>query len=144
LKDVSKQRSGRVDLYKATERAGNDAQVAGLYAQGGDYATASIYQSYALTTLQRMLQSLLLEGRKPKASFLVKKGYGYDVSGEVQEGAGTNADQKAQWDTGGPGADGDKTPKPKGNVCVDTDAELEFPELAEKKHNRVQWPARID
>ncbi len=143
LKDVSAQRSGRADLYKATERAGHDAQVAGLYARGGDFATASMYQSYALTKLCNMLQSLILEGSKRKASFLVKKGYGYDVSGEVQEGGGTNSDQKNLWDTAQP-ADGHTTPKPKGNISVDTDAELEFPELAAKKHHRVNFPPRID
>src|SRR5271166_5146856 len=145
LTDVSRSRTNRADLYKATERAGHDAQVAELYAKGGDFSTASLYQSYALIKLCNMLQALILEGSnygdKRKASFLVKKGYGYDVSGEVQEGVGSNGDQKNLWDTA-QSQDGHKTPKPKGNISVDTDAEQDFPELIQKKHHRVTWPAR--
>jgi hypothetical protein len=144
LRDIFAQRSGRIDLYKTTERAGHDAQVAELYAKAGDFTTASFYQSYALSKLHSMLEALTMEGKRKRAVFLVKTGYGYDQSGEIQEGVGTNADQKAQWDTGGPGMDGNKTPKPQGNISVDTDADKDFPELLEKKHHRVQWPARTD
>lgn len=143
LKDISMQRSGRVDLYKGTERAGHDAQVAQLYAKGGDYATASLYQSYALTKIHNMLEAMTREGKQRKASFLVKKGYGYDVSGEVQEGGGSNSDQKNLWDTAQP-QDGHTTPKPMGNINMDTQAERDFPELAEKKQRRVHFPPRTD
>ncbi len=143
LRGVSQQRSGRVDLYKITERAGHDAQIAGLYSRTGDFAVASLYQSYALTKLCRMLEALTLEGKRPKASFLIKKSYGYDTMGEISEGGGTNGDQKNLWDTAQP-QDGHTTPKPKGNVNMDTQAEQEFPELAKKKHHRIHFPARID
>jgi hypothetical protein len=143
LKDISMQRSGRADLYKSTERAGHDAQVASLYAQGGDYAMASMYQSYALTKVHNMLEAMTREGKQRKASFLVKKGYGYDVSGEVQDGSGTNNNQKHLWDTAQP-QDGHTTPKPQGNINMDTEALQEFPELKEKKLHKVHFPPRID
>jgi hypothetical protein len=143
LRDVSMQRSGRADLYKAVERAGHDAQVAGLYGQSHDYAMASLYQSYALTRLHNMLEALLREGNKRKASFLLKRGYGLDVSGEVQEGVGSGGDQKNLWDTA-QSQDGHKTPKPMGNINLDTQAEADFPELRDKKHNKVHFPPRID
>lgn len=138
MKDISAQRSGRADLYKATERAGNDAQVADLYARGGDYATASLYQSYALTKLHGMLEALTLEGKRNRASFLKKRGYGLDI-----EGDNSDSDQKHLWDTAQP-QDGHTTPKPSGNINMDAEAELEFPELAEKKHQKIQFPPRID
>lgn len=143
LKDVSAQRSGRADLYKAMDRAGHDAEIAQLYAQGGDHTTASIYQAYALTKIHNMLDSLTREGKQRKASFLQKNAYGLDVGGEVQDGVGSGGDQKNLRDTAQP-QDGHRTPKPNQNVTIDGDAESDFPELREKKLNRVRFPPRTD
>lgn len=143
LKDISMQRSGRADIYKGITRAGHDGQVAELYAKSGDFATATLYQSYALTMVRNLLDSMTREGKQRRASFLVKKGYGNDISGEVQDGVGTGGDQKNVNDIAQP-QDGHTTPKPAGNVNMDTEAEKEFPELKEKKQHRVHFPARID
>jgi hypothetical protein len=143
-REISNQRIGSADLYKSTERAGYAAQSAEEYAIAGQYPEALERQASALTQIYNMLASLAEENNRHTASFLVKKGYGYDVSGEVQEGVGTNADQTNLWDKGGPTPDADKTSRPMQNITVDTDAETEFPDLAEKKHKRVHFPPRTD
>ena len=71
----------------------------------------------------------------------IKFAYGYDVSGEVNEGGGTSGKDNALSDLGSP----DKqhmTPSNPANVMLDSEAEKEFPELIQKKEERVIWPPR--
>lgn len=143
LKDVSQQRSGRADLYRVTERAGHDAQTGELYGKSGDYNTAVVMFSYAMTKIHAVLESLTLEGKKRKASLLIKKGYGYDISGEVQNGSGSRNEQKHQWDSANPQKQHDTGVSPS-NVMRDTQAENEFPELKQKKKTKIHFPARTD
>lgn len=60
---------------------------------------------------------------------LLKKAYGYDISGEVQSGSGSGGNQKNIEDssTGNP-SEGHTTPKNPANYMHD-DAFEEFPEL---------------
>ena len=63
------------------------------------------------------------------AKFLSKKiGYGYDISGEVQEGSGPRAEQENINDIAEP-QDHHETPRNPANMSMDSEAEKEFPEL---------------
>ena len=64
------------------------------------------------------------------AKFL-QKAYGYDISGEVQEGSGPIANRENQTninDTAQP-QDHHETPRNPNNMVLDTEAEKEFSEL---------------
>jgi len=138
LKDVSHQRSGRRDLFRAVELAGYDYQTSLLYSDIKDYTIAVIYQSYAIDIVFNLLESLTREGKGIKASFLIK-GYGYDIGADSDQGG----NQTHLYDTAQP-SDGHTTPKPAANTAVDVDAEKQFPELAQKKHEKVHFPPRLD
>lgn len=71
-------------------------------------------------------------------SNLLKFGYGYDISGEVQEGGGTSGQGKDINDTAQPWAQHTTSPSPV-NVTRDSEAEEEFPELI---HESNVFPSR--
>jgi len=70
--------------------------------------------------------------------------YGYDISGEVFDGSGELANRENEKnlnDTAEP-KDHHETPPNPANLMRDTDADKEFPELSEKKNDKVIWPPR--
>lgn len=135
--DISKQRTMRMDVYKAVENAEHDFGTASSYAKAGDYAMATVYQSYALMKLHNLLDGLTSEANKGSR----KLGYGYDTSGEAGEKGGTSGQDNHLWDTGN-GSSKNRTPHNPANQMVDAEAEIDFPELRELKHKRVHWPPR--
>lgn len=139
LDDVSKQLTTRGDVYRDVQNASHDADVAGSYAKAGDYGLATVYQSYALMKLHRILDSLTAMANKKRGS--KKFGYGYDVSGEVEEQGGTSGQSEHLWDTGQPQDHHETKPNP-ANCAMDFEAEQQFPELAEFKHKRVDFAPR--
>jgi len=137
LQGISRQRTMRTDVMRASENAQHDFETASSYAKAGDWAMATLYQSYALMKMHQLLDSLTLE-----VNYQARKlGYGYDVSGEQGEGGGTNGDDRHLWDTGN-GSKKDRTPKNPANLMVDAEAESDYPELQKMKHHRVYWPPR--
>lgn len=140
LDDVAQQLSGRTDIYRGVRQAQYDFDTAGSYSRAGDWAMATIYQSYTLLKVCRMLDSLTLAANR-KAAGRSKKAYGYDTSGEVHEQGGTSGNDRHQWDTGN-SPQFDRTPSNPANQMIDSEAESDFPELAEFKHKRVYWPPR--
>ena len=76
------------------------------------------------------------------AKFL-RKAYGYDISGEIQEGSGPIANRENQTninDTAEP-QDHHETPRNPVNMSTDSDAEKEFPEL-EGNSSQKRMPVR--
>jgi hypothetical protein len=139
MEGVAKQRGGRLDIFKSSENALHDFETASTYGRTGDYATATVYQSYALMKLHRLLDSLTAEANRKQGSR--KVGYGYDTSGEQGTGGGTGGDGKDIRDTGN-SPKLDRTPANPANMLIDADAESDYPELAAFKHKRVYWPPR--
>lgn len=137
LSDVSRQMTMRRDVFKATENAQHDFNTASSYGNAGDYALATVYQSYALMKMHSVLDGLTREVNSQSR----KLGYGYDTSGEVNEKGGTSGDQTHLYDTGN-SPKNNHTQKNPANMMIDADAETDFPELAEIKHKRVYWPPR--
>ena len=83
-----------------------------------------------------------------RSKFLSSKpkiAYGYDIGGEVSDSGSTDiANRENQTnvnDTAQP-QDHHETGANPANVLHDTEADKEFPELAEMKSKRVSWPAR--
>lgn len=72
LDDVSKQLTSRGDIYRDVQNASHDAEVAGSYGAAGDYGMASVYQSYSLMKLHRVLDSLTALANKKRAGRLLK------------------------------------------------------------------------
>jgi hypothetical protein len=66
-------------------------------------------------------------------SNLLKLGYGYDISGEVQEGGGTSGKGKDIEETQEPWTQHNTGPNPV-NINRDSDAEAEFPEIVNKSN----------
>jgi hypothetical protein len=148
LEDVSKQVHQMPFVSRFMTNARHDFEIASMYAHSTDFASAVLYQSYSLVKIHYVLESLTREGSKtPRnrfSSFNDKKAYGYDISGEVFEGSGEIANRENQTninDTAQP-QDHHETGVNPANVTHDTDADKEFPELAERKHKRVSWPPR--
>jgi hypothetical protein len=137
MQGVSQQRTMRSDVLKTTENSLHDFETASSYAKAGDWAMATLYQSYALMKMHRMLDSLTREVNNQSR----KMGYGYDTSGEQNNGGGTSGDDRHLWDTGN-GSKKDRTPKNPANLMVDSEAESDYPELRQMKHKRVYWPPR--
>jgi hypothetical protein len=137
LSGVSRQMTLRQDVFKATENAQHDFETASSYARAGDYAMATLYQTYALSKMHKMLDSLTLEVNNQSR----KMGYGYDVSGEQGEGGGTSGNDRHLWDTGN-SPKRNHTQNNPANMLVDADAETDYPELAQQKHKHVYWPPR--
>ena len=141
MQGVSRQRTMRNDILKGSEHAQYDFQNAAGFAQTGDYAMATLYQSYALMKIHQMLDNLTREVNSQGRRASTKLGWGYDISGEQNEGGGTSGDGKHLWDTGN-SPKRDRTPANPANMLVDAEAETDYPELAKMKHKRVYWPPR--
>jgi len=137
LGNVSQQMTMRRDVYQATENAQHDFETASSYSRAGDYAMATLYQSYALAKMHKLLDNLTREVNNQSR----KLGYGYDSSGEQGEGGGTSGDDRHLWDTGN-SPKRNHTQNNPANMMMDADAETDFPELAKLKHKRVYWPPR--
>jgi len=142
LTDVSKELSTRSDIANSVTNATHDADVAGSYARAGDWGMATVYQAYAIIKMHRVLTILvqLINSSGKRSS--KKLGYGYDVSGEIEEKGGTSGNDRALDDLGN-SPKMDKTPPNPVSVAKDFEAEDDFPELAEKKQDRVNWPPRV-
>jgi hypothetical protein len=140
LEDVSKELSTRTDILRDVTNAHHDFDVAGSYGKAGDYGMATVYQSYAMMKLHRVLDTLTRDANKKRGS-RNKLAYGYDTSGEVHEEGGTSGNDRAQDDLGN-NPKFEHTPPNPVAVAQDFEAEEEFPELAAIKHKRVEWPAR--
>ncbi len=140
LEDVSKELSTRMDIVRDVTNAHHDFDVGGSYAKAGDWGMGTVYASYALMKLHRVLDTLTRDANKKRGS-VGKLGYGYDNSGEVHEQGGTSGNDNAQDDLGN-SPKFDHTPPNPVAVAQDYEAEEEFPELAEIKHKRVEWPQR--
>lgn len=148
LEDVVKQIHQMSSVNGTMTNARHDFEISTMYAQSKDYASAVLYQSYSLVKVSRVLETLTIEGSKaPRnrfSNFNEKTAYGYDISGEVFEGSGEIANRENQTninDTAQP-QDHHETPANPANLLHDTDADKEFPELAERKNTRVSWPPR--
>jgi len=140
MEDVSKQMTMRPDVLRATETAKHHFETAESYGRIGDYSMATVYQSYALMKLAKLLDGLTLQANKETVN-RSKLGYGYDTSGEVFNGGGTSGNDRHLWDTGN-SPKNDKTVKNPANLLVDAEAETDFPELAKFKHKHIYWPPR--
>jgi hypothetical protein len=128
--------------------ARHDFEISVMYANSGDYASGVLYQSYSLTKIHTVLETMTRSASKPTreriSSFNEKTAYGYDISGEVFEGSTGLANQENQKninDTAQP-QDHHETPPNPANLTRDVDADKEFPELEEFKNKRVHWPPR--
>jgi hypothetical protein len=140
LEDVSKELSTRRDIARDVTNSHHDFDIASSYGKAGDYGMATVYQSYAMMKLHRVLDALTLDANKKRGS-QQKLAYGYDVSGEVFERGGTDG-KSPELDDLGNSPKFDKTPPNPVAVAQDFEAEEDFPELAEMKHKRVEWPQR--
>lgn len=140
MEAISKELTTRTDIMRDVTNAHHDADVAGDYGKIGDYGLATVYQSYSLMKLHRVLDTLTLVGNKKRGS-QEKLAYGYDVSGEVEEKGGTSGQDNHLWDRGN-SPEFEHTPPNPVSVAQDFEAEEEFPELAESKHKRVKFPPR--
>lgn len=138
MQDVSRQRTMRTDILKATENSLHDFNTASSYAKAGDWAISTLYHSYALMKMHGMLDALTREVNNQSR----KVGYGLDISGEQGNGGGTSGEDRHLWDTGN-GSKKDRTPQNPANMLVDAEAESDYKELAEFKHHRVYWPPRV-
>jgi hypothetical protein len=140
LGDVSKELSMRRDIARDVTNAQHDFDIAESYSKAGDFGMGTVYQSYAMMKTHRILDTLTLDANKKRGSRR-KLGYGYDVSGEVFERGGTDG-KSPELDDLGNSPKFDKTPPNPVAVAQDYEAEEDFPELAEIKHKRVEWPQR--
>ncbi len=140
LEEVSEELSTRTDIMRDVTNAHHDFDIAGSYAKAGDYEMATVYQSYCAMKLHRILDTLTLAGNKKRGS-TEKLAYGYDVSGEIGEQGGTSGQDENLWDQGN-SPKFEKTPPNPVSVAMDYEAEDDFPELAEIKHKRVDFPPR--
>ena len=136
LDDVSQQVSNRPDVARMVENARHDFNIAGSHAKGEDYAMATMYLSYSLTRLHRVLDGLTALANKRKTA------HGYDISGEVFEPGEMESRSPNLWDQGN-SPKMDRTTNNPANRMVDAEAESDYPELKEFKHKRVHWPARV-
>lgn len=148
LEDVAKQVHQMPIIPRTMTNARHDFEIATMYAHSTDFASAVLYQSYSLVKIHSVLETLTREASKtPRNRFSNLNGktaYGYDISGEVFEGSGEIANRENQKninDTAEP-QDHHETPANPANLLHDTDADKEFPALAEKKNKRVNWPPR--
>lgn len=139
LDGVSKELTLRRDVFASVERARYDFETAESYARAQDYAMATVYQSYALGKIARLLDGLIREANKKRGA---KLAYGHDISGEVMEPGEQESRSPNLWDN----ANSPKlnhTQSNPANQVIDSEAENDFPEELEHKHERVNWPARL-
>jgi len=144
LEDVSKKLAHRQDIATSIIGARHNWEISTSYGNAGDFASATIYQSYALNKVHTVLDALTRTANRPfQAAFLKKRAYGYDISGEVTEGMGSNQDQETLEDTAEP-QDHHENPTPNpANVTRDIEAEKEFPELKETMEPNIYHGNRI-
>jgi hypothetical protein len=142
MEGVSQQLSKRTDVYRSAENAKHDFETATSYARVGDHAMATLYQSYALMKINRLLEDLTREVNTQARRASIKLGYGYDISGEQFEQGGTSGNDRHLWDTGN-SPKRNHTQNNPFNMMIDSEAESDYPELAKFKHKRVYWPPRI-
>lgn len=135
-------------VRKFMMNARHDFEISAMYARAGDYGSATLYQSYSLVKIHDVLETMTRFGSTPahqrNAYVSEKKAYGYDISGEVFDGSGEIANRENEQtlnDTAQPQDHHETAPNP-ANLTRDVDADEEFPELAEKKNERVSWPPR--
>ncbi len=138
-----------IPFKQIVAKAQHDLDVATIYVRASDHSLGVLYQSRALAKVHSVLDSITRFSNRPPrerfASFTDKKAYGYDISGDISEGSGEIANRENQEnlnDTGSPSKHHETAPNP-ANLTRDTDADKEFPELAEQKNNKVIWPPRI-
>jgi hypothetical protein len=137
LEDVSKELARRSDVFRMSQNAKHDFATSNSLAKAGDYALATVYQSYALFKVHSLLDGLTREAsRKPPAHLA----YGYDVSGETGDTGEQDSRSPNLWDQAN-APKFDHTSQNPANQMVDAEAENNFPEL-QSKHRRVNWPAR--
>jgi hypothetical protein len=138
MADVAQQvQRRRPDIAKASRIAKHNFDIACAYSNAGDYATCAIYQTYCISRIHQMLDSLTMEVNRRRASR--KKAYGLDQSGEVGEIGGDG--RKNIEDTVQP-QDGHMTAPNPANTTRDVEAENDFPILKQIKNHRVIWPPR--
>ncbi len=137
MEGISRQLTARTDVYQSTENALHDFETSESYGRAGDYAVATVYESYAMMKLHRLLDSLTAQANKGSR----KLGYGYDTSGEQNERGGTSGTDRNFTDSSG-SPKHDHTSMNPANMLFDTMAESDYPELAAFKHKRVYWPPR--
>jgi hypothetical protein len=135
-------------IRKLMMNARHDFEIASMYSRAGDYASATLYQSYSLIKIHDVLETMTRFGSTPahqRNAFIIdKKAYGYDISGEVFDGSGEMANRENEEtlnDTAQPQDHHETAPNP-ANLTRDVDADEEFPELQEFKNKRVSWPPR--
>jgi len=151
LEDVARQLRQMPAITRLLTNARHDFEISAMYGKAKDFASALLYQSYALVKVHDVLETLTrLASKTPRERFssvVEKTAYGYDISGEVGEVSNGSADianrenQKNINDTAQP-QDHHETGVNPANVTHDTDADKEFPELAERRHKRINWPPR--
>jgi hypothetical protein len=139
LEGVSRDLTRRTDVFRAVEHSRYDFETAETYARAGDWAMATVYQSYALLKIHRLLDGLTREANSKRGK--VVQAAGYDVSGEVMEPGEQESRSPNLWDNGN-SPKLNRTPLNPANQMVDSEAENEFGEELEHKHDRVDWPAR--
>jgi hypothetical protein len=138
MTDVANKVQGRrPDIVKASRLAKHNFDIANAYFNAEDYATCAIYQTYCISKIHQMLDSLTMEINRKRA--MRKKAYGFDQSGEVGEIGGDG--QKNIEDTVQP-QDGHMTAPNPANTTRDVEAENDFPTLKKMKEKRVIWPPR--
>lgn len=140
LEDVSRELAHRNDVFRMSQNAKHDFATSNSLAKAGDYALATVYQSYALVKVHNILDGLTREASR-RASSRAVRAYGYDVSGEVAETGEQDSRSPNLWDQGN-SPKLDRTPTNPANQLVDSEAELDYPALQETKHKRVNWPPR--
>jgi hypothetical protein len=148
LLDVIPQVSWMPMVKRYMQNARHDFEISVMYANSENFSSAVLFQSYSLAKVHGVLESLTRAASSPSknrfSSLTGKTAYGYDISGEVFEGSGELANRENQKnidDTAQPG-DHHETPPNPANLMHDTDADKQFPELAEWKNKRVHWPPR--
>lgn len=139
LTDVSKALSMRMDVIRSVENARYDFETAESYGRAGDFAMATVYQSYALTKIHSLLDGLTREANKKKSHRVLA--YGYDITGETMEPGEQESRSPNLWDEGN-SPKLDRTPHNPANAVIDPEAETDFPEDLEHRHQHVIWPAR--
>lgn len=115
----------------------------------GDFAKATLFQTYALSKFRSVIIRLTAVSetapRHRTSSLIEKIAYGYDISGETFDGSGEIANRENQEninDTAQP-QDHHETPPNPANLMRDTDADQEFPDLAKQKNYHTIWPPRL-
>jgi len=128
LYEVTEPKMRELLLGLDNKNASYNFETASAYAREKKFAMANLYLGYALEKIAGQL------GKR-------KLGYGYDISGEVQEGGGTSGQGKHLWDTSNSPRNNHTQNNPSA-MSMDAEAESDYPELAKFKRKRIHWPPR--